>query len=152
MFREESAGPTDRQVDRWMWASALGVLLLLQMPLTLRHQRRMHEEYGTRITSSPDILLVTAPIVHDGAVGFIAMIPSALAMKRYIERHLETVRRQGGEGLIAEIVRVEQEGGKISPNEIVAMVFLLLFAGHETTTHLISGSVFELAKNPVLRG
>jgi cytochrome P450 PksS len=31
------------------------------------------------------------------------------------------------------------------------MVFLLLFAGHETTTHLISGSVFELLKNPELR-
>ena len=31
------------------------------------------------------------------------------------------------------------------------MVFLLLFAGHETTTHLISGSVFELLKNPDLR-
>ena len=31
------------------------------------------------------------------------------------------------------------------------MVFLLLFAGHETTTHLISGSVFELTKNPELR-
>jgi cytochrome P450 len=72
-------------------------------------------------------------------------------MKRYIERHLESVRRQGGEGLIAEIVRVEQDGGKISPDEIVAMVFLLLLAGHETTTHLISGSVFELLKNPDLR-
>jgi cytochrome P450 len=31
------------------------------------------------------------------------------------------------------------------------MVFLLLFAGHETTTHLISGSVFELLKNRGLR-
>ena len=72
-------------------------------------------------------------------------------MKRYLERHLETVRRQGGEGLIAEIVRVEKDGGQISPNEIVAMVFLLLFAGHETTTHLIRGSVFELLKNPALR-
>jgi len=48
-------------------------------------------------------------------------------------------------------VRVEKEGGRISPNEIVSMVFLLLFAGHETTTHLISGSVFELLKNPGLR-
>src|SRR6266852_3376446 len=86
-----------------------------------------------------------------GALGFFAMIPNAMAMKRYIERHLETVRRQGGEGLIAEIVRVEKDGGKISRNEIVAMVFLLLFAGHETTTHLISGSVFELLKNPELR-
>jgi cytochrome P450 PksS len=86
-----------------------------------------------------------------GALGFLAMIPNILAMRRYVERHLETVRRQGGEGLIAEIVRVEQDGGQISPNEIVSMVFLLLFAGHETTTHLISGSVFELLKNPGLR-
>ena len=53
--------------------------------------------------------------------------------------------------MIAEIVRVEKDGGQISPDEIVAMVFLLLFAGHETTTHLISGSVHELLKNPDLR-
>ena len=86
-----------------------------------------------------------------GALGFLAMIPNVLAMKRYMERHLKTVRRKGGEGLIAEIVRVEKDGGQISPDEIVAMVFLLLFAGHETTTHLISGSVHELLKNPDLR-
>jgi cytochrome P450 PksS len=86
-----------------------------------------------------------------GAVGFLAMIPNVLAMKRYVERHLQTVRRQGGEGLIAEIVRVEKDGERISPDEIVSMVFLLLFAGHETTTHLISGSVYELLKNPDLR-
>jgi len=36
-----------------------------------------------------------------GAVGFLAMIPNVFAMKRYVERHLETVRQQGGEGLIA---------------------------------------------------
>jgi cytochrome P450 len=30
-------------------------------------------------------------------------------------------------------------------------VFLLLFASHETTTHLISGATFELLKNPGLR-
>jgi cytochrome P450 PksS len=86
-----------------------------------------------------------------GALGFFAMIPNILAMRRYMERHLETVRRQGGEGLIAEIVRVEKDGGQISPDEIVSMVFLLLFAGHETTTHLISGAVHELLKNPDLR-
>jgi cytochrome P450 len=79
------------------------------------------------------------------------LIPKILAMRRYLRRHLDAVRRQGGEGLIAEIVRVEKDGGQISPDEIVSMVFLLLFAGHETTTHLISGSVFELLKNPALR-
>jgi cytochrome P450 PksS len=86
-----------------------------------------------------------------GALGFLGMMPKIFAMRRYVERHLQTVRQQGGEGLIAEILRVERDGGQISPNEIVSMVFLLLFAGHETTTHLISGSVFELLKNPALR-
>ena len=34
---------------------------------------------------------------------------------------------------------------------MVSMVFLLLAAGSETTTHLISGSVYELLRNPGLR-
>jgi cytochrome P450 len=86
-----------------------------------------------------------------GAIGFLTLIPNMLAMKRYMERRLDAVRAHGGEGLIAELVRVEKEGGQISRNEMVAMLFLLLFAGHETTTHLISGSVHELLKNPGLR-
>jgi cytochrome P450 len=86
-----------------------------------------------------------------GAIGFLRMIPGVASIKRYLERHLETARNTGGEGLIAELVQVEKEGGKISRDEMVAMIFLLLFAGHETTTHLISGSVFELLRNPSLR-
>jgi cytochrome P450 PksS len=72
-------------------------------------------------------------------------------MKRYVEQHLEQVSKVGGDGLIAALVLVEREGARLSRDEMVAMVFLLLLAGHETTTHLISGSVFELAKNPALR-
>ena len=86
-----------------------------------------------------------------GTVGFLSMIPKIFAMRRYMEERLEAVRESGGEGLIAELVRVEKEGGRISGNEMTAMLFLLLFAGHETTTHLISGSVHELLKNPGLR-
>ena len=73
------------------------------------------------------------------------------AMKRYLEERLKVARERGGEGLIAELVRVEREGGRISPGEMVAMVFLLLGAGAETTTHLISGSVWELLEEPKLR-
>jgi len=86
-----------------------------------------------------------------GVLGLLRAAPALAAMKRYVERHLEQVGRVGGEGLIAELVRVEKEGARLSRDEMVAMVFLLLLAGHETTTHLISGSVFELAKNPALR-
>jgi cytochrome P450 len=84
-------------------------------------------------------------------LGFFRLVPTIAAMKRYLEQHLERVRKAGGEGLIAELVRVEKEGARLTRDEMVAMVFLLLLAGHETTTHLISGSVFELARNPGLR-
>ncbi|SDS15317.1 cytochrome P450 [Bradyrhizobium canariense] len=86
-----------------------------------------------------------------GSLGFLSMLPNIFAMRRYLEDHIETVRQRGGEGLIADIVRIERDGGRISRDEIVSMVFLLLIAGHETTTHLISGSVHELLKNPDLR-
>jgi cytochrome P450 PksS len=86
-----------------------------------------------------------------GPLGLLRMLAGIGPMKRYLEARLEAARRTGGEGLIAELVRVEKEGGRISAEEMVAMVFLLLGAGSETTTHLISGSVYELVKAPRLR-
>jgi cytochrome P450 PksS len=84
-------------------------------------------------------------------LGFFRLVPTIAAMRRYLQRYLERARNERGEGLIFELVRVEKEGARLSRDEMVAMVFLLLLAGHETTTHLISGSVFELARNPGLR-
>jgi cytochrome P450 PksS len=86
-----------------------------------------------------------------GVVGFFKVVPAMSSMKRYLEQQLHRARETGGEGLIAELVRVEQEGGRITPEEMVAMVFLLLGAGTETTTHLISGAAFELMREPRLR-
>jgi cytochrome P450 len=132
-----AAGSPADLVDRFARKLPLSVICeLLGLPLEDRQKFIAWAGGFTRFT---------------GALGFFAAIPNLFALRRYLERHVETVRRHGGEGLIAEIVRVEKEGGRISPNEIVSMVFLLLFAGHETTTHLISGSVFELLKNQGLR-
>jgi cytochrome P450 len=140
---DESAGELFAQgspadlVDRYARKLPLSVICeLLGLPLADRPKFTAWARNVTRIT---------------GAMGFFRMIPNMLAMRRYLEDYLETVRHHGGEGLVAELVRVEKEGGKISRNEMVSMVFLLLFAGHETTTHLISGSVHELLKNPGLR-
>jgi cytochrome P450 len=86
-----------------------------------------------------------------GPLSFLRMLAGIGPMKRYLEGRLQAARETGGEGLIAELVRVEKEGGPISGQEMVAMLFLLLGAGSETTTHLISGSVYELTKAPQLR-
>jgi cytochrome P450 PksS len=86
-----------------------------------------------------------------GVASFFRLLFAFRKMRAYLEQQLRIAREQGGEGLIAELVQVEREGGQITPDEMVSMLFLLLAAGSETTTHLISGSVYELLKNPSLR-
>ena len=134
LFAEGS--PTDL-VERYARKLPLSVICeLLGLPLEDRPKFNAWASGFTRLT---------------GTIGLLSLIPNILAMRHYLEKQLKAVREDGGTGLIAELVRVEKEGEQISRDEMVAMVFLLLFAGHETTTHLISGSVYELLRNPALR-
>src|ERR1700748_2088271 len=87
----------------------------------------------------------------NSAIGFLSVLPSFKKMRRYMGERLRSGRAHGGEGWIAELVRVEMEGGRISHDEMLSMLFLLLNAGSITTTHLISGAVFELLKDPERR-
>ena len=103
------------------------------------------ELLGLPRADRPKFMAWTGSITRlTGLVGFLGLIPAMAAMRRYLDERLKAAREQGSEGLIAELVRVEKEGGRITPAEMVSMVFLLLGAGTETTTHLISGSVYEL--------
>ena len=134
LFAEGS--PTDL-VERYARKLPLSVICeLLGLPFEDRPKFNAWASGFTRLT---------------GTIGLLSLIPNILAMRHYLEKQLKAVRENGGTGLIAELVRVEKEGEQISRDEMVAMVFLLLFAGHETTTHLISGSVYELLRNPALR-
>ena len=49
---------------------------------------------------------------------------------------------------VTDLIEVEAEGEQLTEDELVSMIFLLMFAGFETTTHLISGSVIALDQNP----
>jgi cytochrome P450 len=134
LFAEGS--PADL-VDRYARKLPLSVICeLLGLPLADRPKFTAWAGSLTRFT---------------GPFGLPGVLPKIFAMKRYMAERLEAARAEGGAGLIAELVRVEKEGGRISRDEMVAMLFLLLIAGHETTTHLISGSVYELLRNPGLR-
>ena len=50
--------------------------------------------------------------------------------------------------LLSELVHVEEEGDRLSEDELVAMCVLLLFAGHETTTHHITNGLAALLRFP----
>jgi cytochrome P450 len=69
-------------------------------------------------------------------------------MTVYLRGQIAEVRTAPRSGLITELVRAETDGDKLNADELVAMVFLLLAAGFETTTNLIANSIVALERNP----
>src|SRR5262245_29124462 len=80
--------------------------------------------------------------------GMVKAIPSALAFLRYIRRLIATRRADPGYDLVSALVQAEESGAQLSDDELLAMVFLLLIAGHETTVNLIGNGVLALLEHP----
>lgn len=57
-------------------------------------------------------------------------------------------RVQPRDGLVAELIQAEADGDRLSEDELMAMVFVLFLAGHETTAHLVATSVLSLTQHP----
>ena len=57
-------------------------------------------------------------------------------------------RRAPRADLLSELVRLEENGDRLTDDELVATCVLLLFAGHETTTHHIANALAALLRFP----
>lgn len=77
-----------------------------------------------------------------------SFLPLLKKMRRYLTAEFDRRRADRRPGLITELVQAEADGEKLSEDELLAMVFLLFFAGHETTTHLFSNAVLTLSHHP----
>jgi cytochrome P450 len=80
--------------------------------------------------------------------GMLRGVPTARKLTKLFEALIEDARLRPDEGLISELVRANEGGDRLSHKECVAMVFLLLLAGHDTTANLIGSSVLELIEHP----
>lgn len=50
--------------------------------------------------------------------------------------------------MASALIQAEEAGDKLSEDELLAMAFLLLIAGHETTVNLIGSGVLALLEHP----
>jgi cytochrome P450 len=75
-------------------------------------------------------------------------LPAALAFVRYLRKMAERRRVSPGEDLMSALVQAEEAGDKLSQDELLAMSFLLLVAGHETTVNLIASGTLALVQHP----
>ena len=76
------------------------------------------------------------------------LIPHMQDFTDYLRALFEEKRANPGDDLVSALVRAEEAGDRLSEDELLGMVFLLLVAGHETTVNLIGNGVLALLQHP----
>ncbi len=88
--------------------------------------------------------LVSVSSGHD----MLRALPAAFSFVRYLRKLVERRRADPQDDLITALIRAEEAGDKLSEDELLAMAFLLLVAGHETTVNLIASGTLALLEYP----
>jgi cytochrome P450 len=75
-------------------------------------------------------------------------LPGIIQFLRYLRRLIEKKRQSPEDDLVSTLVQLDGGSDKLSPDELMAMIAILLSAGHETTTNLIANGCLSLLQNP----
>ena len=81
-------------------------------------------------------------------LGIMRSFPALYMMSQYLRAQFELRRREPRDDLITGLVEAEEAGDRLDEEELLAMVFLLLVAGHETTVHLLGSGALALMHHP----
>jgi len=75
-------------------------------------------------------------------------LPSIWLFVRYLRRLIAGRRARPRDDLVTDLIRAEEAGDALCEDELLAMVFLLLVAGYETTVNLIASGTLALLEHP----
>ncbi|MGE0384121.1 MAG: cytochrome P450 [Gammaproteobacteria bacterium] len=136
MERQAARGETVDLVRAFALPLPLTVICeLLGVP---EHERERFQEWVNQLIDSTDGSLWK----------LLRAVPTAHRIMRLFERLVEMKRAEPDDRLISALVRLGDDPGGLTRQEVLAMTFLMLLAGHETTTSLIGSGTLALIEHP----
>lgn len=78
-----------------------------------------------------------------------AAVAASLAFSAYIRGHIEARRHDPRDDLITSLIAAEEDGARLSTDELVTTCILLLNAGHEATVHSFANAIKALLENGI---
>lgn len=82
------------------------------------------------------------------ARGSLVRLPLILQMVQFFRKLIKLRQQTPGDDLLSALIQVENLDERLSEDELIALVFLLLLAGHETTVNLIGTGTLSLLEFP----
>jgi cytochrome P450 len=123
------------------FAFRLPVTIICDMlGIPLEHREAFHA--GSRDSAR---VLEPVPMTPDEIKAGNARIAMA---QMYFQQLFELRRKQPGDDLTTQLVQAEEDGSKLTNEELTANINLLFVAGHETTVNLIGNGLLALYRDP----
>ncbi|MEV0381057.1 cytochrome P450 [Nonomuraea sp. NPDC050643] len=69
-------------------------------------------------------------------------------LQTFLHALVESKQREPGDDLTSRLVQARDEGDRLSTEELVGVLWIMLIAGHETTVHLLGYAIVALARDP----
>lgn len=133
----ELARPRGRMDLIAEFALPLPVAVISQMLGVPKRERDKFHRWSNVIVSS-----------QSSKFGALKAIPSVISFLRYIRRLVRLRQVNPENDLTTALIQAEEAGDRMNADEMLAMIFLLLIAGHETTVNLIGNGMLALLTHP----
>jgi cytochrome P450 len=146
-WRERIQQITDELIDAREAQGSMDVVEDIAFPLPLAVIAEMlgiPEE--DRLTMDHRIRLIVEALGNPAALQRVN--EELQACYQYLLRFIERKRREPTDDLVSSLLQVEAAGDRLSERELVAMVYLLIMAGYETTGTMISNGILALLTHP----
>ncbi len=92
--------------------------------------------------------LIDASASSRPGLSVLLKLPAVLAMMRFLRRLIAERRAHPRDDLVSRLAATQEEGDRLSQDELLAMVATLLIAGYETTVNLIATGTLLLLQHP----
>ncbi len=115
-------------------------------PMVIAHMIGLPEEDWSYYRELTEMMLQAAA-AEDSQVN----AEQALQLFSYLYNLLEDRREHPIDDLLTKIVQLRYEGRELTEEEVLGITFLLVVAGHETTTGAIGSLLLQLARHPEIQ-
>lgn len=144
-MRETAEAVTEETLDRLLGSDCWDVIGDFALPIALRVIGRI---LGVPDEDHARFSVWTRALVSVGARHPLLVAPTVLRFLWYMRRLVRSRRRAPRDDLISALVAAQEAGDALLEDEVLAMIFLLLSAGHETTVNLIGSGTLALLTHP----
>jgi len=104
------------------------------------------KDYAKLAAWSKDLAQLLDPLQAKG--GDTGVRKAVEELNAYLRPLLEERRTTPRDDLLSAMLETEENGARLEERDLLALVSLILVAGHETTTKLIGNAVVDLLRNP----